>query len=267
MVALVVGYILTTVITKPIVSLTTVINDISELNMSNSTVIPDSKDEVGKMGKTVSHMREKLSGIVAELNDIAEILVGDSDTLYKISETVNTNIQNMNSNVATVADKIQNGTVLTNEVMDKTKAIHQKTKTSSDETLRVYESIVDEVNHSVGTLIKCLVDALDFLENKVMNDYSEFMNSSEEYSEATMTIGEFMQLANNEINELKAGIMDISMAMEGISTNISECFVGINDIAEKTTNVVGLTGETYKRTTNFFLTIFEIVHKLCMRKK
>ena len=354
MIALIVGYIMTTVITKPIVGLTAVINDISELNMSSSHKIPQSRDEIGKMGNAVQHMREELSGIVAELNDIAEILVSDSDTLYTISEnvnqastdnaatneelaasmeetsastdTVNTRIKHMNDSAATVADKIQNGTVLTDEIMDKTSAIHQKTKTSSDETLRVYDSIrktsgeaitkakevekinqlanaiqdiaeqtnllslnasieaaragdqgkgfavvaseisklaaqstetgadiltiVDEVNLSVETLTKCLVDALDFLENKVMNDYSEFMNSSKEYSDATRTIEEFMQLANNEVNELKAGIMDITAAMEGISGNISECSVGINDIAEKTTNVVELTGETYERTMN-----------------
>lgn len=354
LIALAVGYILTTVITKPIASLTDVINDISELNMSSSHKIPKSRDEIGKMGNAVQHMREELAGIVAELNDIAEILVSDSDTLYTISEnvnqastdnaatneelaasmeetsasteTVNTRIKNMNNNTATVADKIQNGTVLTNEIMDKTTAIYQKTKTSSDETLRVYDSIrktsgeaitkakevekinqlanaiqdiaeqtnllslnasieaaragdqgkgfavvaseisklasqstetgadiltiVDEVNLSVETLTKCLIDALDFLENKVMNDYSEFMSSSKEYSDATRTIEEFMQLANNEVSELKVGIMDITTAMEGISGNISECSVGINDIAEKTTNVVELTGETYERTTN-----------------
>ena len=354
MIALVVGYIMTTVITRPIVGLTAVINDISELNMSSSHKIPQSRDEIGKMGNAVQHMREELSGIVAELNDIAEILVSDSDTLYTISEnvnqastdnaatneelaasmeetsastdTVNMRIKHMNDSAATVADKIQNGTILTDEIMDKTSAIHQKTKTSSDETLRVYDSIrktsgeaitkakevekinqlanaiqdiaeqtnllslnasieaaragdqgkgfavvaseisklasqstatgadiltiVDEVNLSVETLTKCLVDALDFLENKVMNDYSEFMNSSKEYSDATRTIEEFMQLANNEVNELKAGIMDITAAMEGISGNISECSVGINDIAEKTTNVVELTGETYERTMN-----------------
>lgn len=354
MIALVVGYIMTTVITRPIVGLTAVINDISELNMNSSHKIPTSRDEIGKMGNAVQHMREELTGIVTELNDIAGILVSDSDMLYTISEnvnqastdnaatneelaasmeetsastdTVNTRIKHMNDSAATVADKIQNGTVLTDEIMDKTSAIHQKTKTSSDETLRVYDTIrktsgeaitkakevekinqlanaiqdiaeqtnllslnasieaaragdqgkgfavvaseisklaaqstetgadiltiVDEVNLSVETLTKCLVDALDFLENKVMNDYSEFMNSSKEYSDATKTIEEFMQLANNEVNELKAGIMDITAAMEGISGNISECSVGINDIAEKTTNVVELTGETYERTMN-----------------
>ena len=111
-------------------------------------------------------------------------------------------------------------------------------------------TIVNHVNQSVETLTKCLVGALDFLENKVMNDYSDFMNSSEEYSEATKSIEDFMILANNEVSELKRGIMSVTAAMEGISSNISECSFGINDIAAKTTDVVELTGETYQRTTN-----------------
>ena len=111
-------------------------------------------------------------------------------------------------------------------------------------------TIVNHVNQSVETLTKCLVGALDFLENKVMNDYSDFMGSSEEYSNATKTLEDFMTLANNEVSELKRGIMDITNAMQGISNNVSECSVGINDIAAKTTNVVNLTGETFKRTTN-----------------
>ena len=233
---------MTTIISKPITNLTDVINDISELNMSSSHEFPKSKDEIGKMGHAVQHMQEQLSGIVSELNDIAGILVNDSDTLYTISEnvnqastdnaatneelaasmeetsasteTVNERIKNMNANTATVADKIQSGTVLTNEVMDKTNAIHEKTKSASDETIRVYDSI------------------------------------RKTSSEATKTIEEFMSLANYEVSELKLGIMDITTAMEGISSNISECSVGINDIAEKTTNVVELTVETYERTTN-----------------
>ena len=88
-VALVIGYIMTTIISKPITNLTAFINDISELNMSSSHEFPKSKDEIGKMGHAVQHMQEQLSGIVSELNDIAGILVNDSDTLYTISENVN----------------------------------------------------------------------------------------------------------------------------------------------------------------------------------
>lgn len=352
--ALIIGYIMTTIITKPIANLTAVINDISELNMNSLQELPKSKDEIGIMGHAVQHMQQQLSGIVTELNDIAEILVNDSNMLYTISEqvseastdnsatnqelaasmeetsasteNVNESIKNMNTNAAVVADKIENGTLLTSEVMAKTTSIYEKTKSSSDETIRVYNTIrktsdeaitnakevekinglvnaiqeiaeqtnllslnasieaarageqgrgfavvaseisklaaqstqtgsdiltiVNHVNQSVETLTNCLISALDFLENKVMNDYSDFMSSSEEYSNATKTIEDFMTLANHEVNALKRGIMDITNAMDGISNNVSECSSGINDIAFQTTNVVNLTVETFKRTAN-----------------
>ena len=353
-VALLIGNIVTSVITKPIKALTDVIYDISEFNMTNTHKFPISNDEIGKMGKAVQYMQGQLTDIVTELNDIAEILVSDANILYTISEKVNeastdnsaTNeelaasmqetsastemvndsIKNMNSSTATVADKMKDGTILTSEVMEKTTLIYKKTKSASEETISVYDTIrktsdeaitkakevekinelanaiqdiaeqtnllslnasieaarageqgkgfavvaseisklaaqstdtganiltiVDEVNLSVETLTKCLIDALDFLENKVMSDYSDFMSSSEEYSTATKTIEDFMTIANNEVTELKAGIMAITETMEGISETVSECSGGINDIAVKTTDVVELTGETYERTTN-----------------
>lgn len=353
-VMLVIGYIITTIITKPMGALTQVIDDISNLNMRSEVTIPKTNDEIGIMGEAVFRMKGKLTEIVSELSNISEKLVSDAGILYEISEkvnsastdnsatnqelaasmeetststeTVNGNIKNMNGNVVTVADKIMEGNQLTSEVMRKTEEIHEKTKDASEETIRVYDSIratsdeaierakevdkinqlattiqdiaeqttllslnasieaarageqgrgfavvaseianlasqstatsgdivtiVEQVNESVETLTKCLVDALDFLEKKVMSDYSEFMESSDEYSNAAKSIEEFMNLASEEVKELRQGIADITEAMEGISNNVNESAVGVSDIAEKTTNVVGLTSETFECTMN-----------------
>lgn len=353
-VILVIGFIVTRHITKPIVGLTSVINDISELRMNTHYEIPQTKDEIGVMGSAVAKMKEQLSNIVAELNNISEKLVGDANTLYDISEkvnaastdnsatneelaasmeetsgstdSVNKNIKNMNGNVVNVAEKIKDGSQLTTAAMNKTSEIRRKTKDASEETIRVYGSIretsnvaiekakevekinglastiqeiaeqttllslnasieaarageqgrgfavvaseiaklasdstdtsaniltiVNEVNASVGTLTKCLIESLDFLENKVMSDYADFMQSSDEYSEAARSIEEFMSLANDEVSELELGIAQITDAMEGISNTINESAIGVSDIAEKTTDVVGLTSETFERTMN-----------------
>lgn len=111
-------------------------------------------------------------------------------------------------------------------------------------------AIVDDVNSSVETLRGCLVDALDFLEHKVMNDYDEFMQSSDEYSGATQSIEEFMNQANEEVMELKRFIDEVAGAMSEVNNNISDCTAGISDIAQKTTDVVGLTAEAFDKTSN-----------------
>ncbi len=352
--ALGIGLVVTRMITRPIVALTAVINDISELNMQSGIVIPATHDEVGTMGNAVIHMKEELGEIVSELNDISEKLVKDSDSLYEISEGVNqastnnsavnqkmaatmektsvsmqsvtAHVENMNKNAAAVAGHINAGTELTADVRQKSTIIHEKTNTSREETLQVYDkiqktsqeaiikaqkaaqinelakaiqaiayrtnllslnasieaarageegrgfgvvaseiaslatqstqtganivAIVDDVNSSVETLRGCLVDALNFLEHKVMNDYDEFMQSSDEYSRATSSIEEFMNQANEEVMELKRFIDEIAGAMSEVNDNISDCTMGISDIAQKTTDVVGLTAEAFDKTLN-----------------
>ena len=352
--AVVIGIIVTGKITKPITKLTTVINDISELNMTDEHEIPITKDEVGVMGAAVARMKHQLQEIVGDLNGISGKLVSDSNTLYDISENVteaSTNnsatneelaasmestsqstenvtnsVQDMNSSAIEVANKINEGTNLTSSAMDKAQEIHERTRQAREETLKVYDeikgtseqaiiqakevqkinelanaiqeiadqttllslnasieaarageqgrgfavvaseianlasestatganivTIVAQVNTSVETLTKCLVDALEFLENKVMNDYDAFMESSDEYSSAAKNIEDFMNQANEEVDQLKSAISSITDAMDSINRNINECSIGINDIANKTTEVVELTSESFERSNN-----------------
>ena len=352
--AVVIGIIVTGKITKPITKLTTVINDISELNMTDEHEIPITKDEIGVMGTAVARMKHQLQEIVGDLNGISGKLVSDSNTLYDISENVteaSTNnsatneelaasmestsqstenvtnsVQDMNSSAIEVANKINEGTNLTSSAMDKAQEIHERTRQAREETLKVYDeikgtseqaiiqakevqkinelanaiqeiadqttllslnasieaarageqgrgfavvaseianlasestttganivTIVAQVNTSVETLTKCLVDALEFLENKVMNDYDAFMESSDEYSSAAKNIEDFMNQANEEVDQLKSAISSITEAMDSINRNINECSIGINDIANKTTEVVELTSESFERSNN-----------------
>ena len=122
--------------------------------------------------------------------------------------------------------------------------------TQSTQTGANIVAIVDDVNSSVETLRECLLDALNFLEHKVMSDYDEFMQSSDEYSGATRSIEEFMNQANEEVMELKRFIDEVAGAMSEVNDNISDCTTGISDIAQKTTDVVGLTAEAFDRTSN-----------------
>ena len=88
------------------------------------------------------------------------------------------------------------------------------------------------------------------MEQNVISDYNSFIASSNEYSEATASIENFMKHANQEILNISSEIENITISISSISDNITECSDGVNDIAEKTCNVVGLTSETYERTTN-----------------
>lgn len=352
--ALGVAILVTQMITRPIRALTSVINSISELNMQDDCAIPVTHDEVGTMGGAVIHMKNRLLGIVSELNHISDKLVEDSDSLYEISEGVNEasannsainqkmavvmeetsasmesvtdHVKGMNRNAAAVAEHILAGTQLSADARKKSALIHEKTGTSREETFQVYDkiqktsqdaiikaqkaaqinelantiqdiadqtnllslnasieaarageegkgfgivaseiatlaaqstkaganisAIVNDVNSSVETLKGCLMDALNFLEHKVMNDYNDFMQSSNDYSTVAESIEEFMNQANDEVLELKHFIDEITGTMSDINNNISDCSAGISDIAKKTTDVVDLTAEAFRKTSS-----------------
>ena len=80
--------------------------------------------------------------------------------------------------------------------------------------------------------------------------YNDFMQSSDEYSNATESIEEFMNQANQEVMELKHFIDEIAETMSEVNRNISECSTGISGIARKTTDVVELTKEAFDKTSS-----------------
>lgn len=163
------GFLVTTIITKPIRKMTSVINSISELDLRASDQVPATRDEIGNMGKAVERMRENLSNIVNDIKTVSMELVDDSNALYDISEKVSTasadnsatteelaagmeetsastdlisnNITDVRENINNVVDKINDGTRLAGEVMLKADKISNRTKTSNENTMNMYQEI------------------------------------------------------------------------------------------------------------------------------
>lgn len=171
---------------------------------------------------------QKINSLAAEIQDIA-----DQTNLLSLNASIEAaRAGEAGKGFAVVADEIS-------------KLANQSTESSAGILV-----IARQVNESVEILTGNLVKVLEFMEQNVISDYNSFIASSNEYSEATASIEEFMKHANQEILDISNEIQNITLSISSISDNITECSDGVNDIAEKTTNVVGLTSETYERTTN-----------------
>ena len=196
------------------------------------------REETLKLYESIKGTSEQAiveAGEVKKINELAKAIqdIADQTTLLSLNASIEAaRAGEQGKGFAVVASEIAN---LASE---------------STETGANIVTIVAQVNASVETLTTCLVDTLKFLEDKVMNDYNVFMESSDEYSTTTQSIEDFMNQANGEVDQLRSAINSITDAMDAINRNINECSVGINDIANKTAEVVELTSESFERSTN-----------------
>ena len=262
---LIIGLLVTHVITRPISILTTVINDISDLKVSSDNQIPVTRDEIGVMSEAVEVMKEKLSGIVGELNDISGILVEDSNTLAAITEqvndassdnsatneelaasmdttsnaveTVNDRIQNISHTISSVADEIGNGTSLAQEVVDKTRDIKEVTKKASEETVGIFGSIREASQEAIQRakeVEKINTLATDIKEIAVRTNLLSLNASIEaaragEAGRGFAVVAEEISKLANQSTDTSADIMSIAEQVNHSVEVLTDCLVKVLD--------------------------------------
>ncbi|MDY5577904.1 MAG: methyl-accepting chemotaxis protein [Lachnospiraceae bacterium] len=119
--------------------------------------------------------------------------------------------------------------------------------TQSADTVADIVDIVSEVTVAVENIDKCLNKALSFIEHSVMKDYDNFMVVSGKYNEDATSFSDTIKEICTNIDELETATNQIVDAISGINQTINEASEGINGIAERATDVVSLSGDTYNK--------------------
>ena len=166
---IIIGYIITTIITRPVKPVTKTISAISEFDLSKDEKIPRTHDELGVMGEAVVEMKQKLIEIVGSLNGISENLLKSSNELDEIAievnqastdnsatteelaagmeETsastrcVNENVADMQKNVVNVSNRIREGAKMTHNIMEKSEVLAKQSETANQITMKMYDEI------------------------------------------------------------------------------------------------------------------------------
>jgi methyl-accepting chemotaxis protein len=134
----------------------------------------------------------------------------------------------------------------------------------SSRTVANITDIVNEVYQAVENMSKSLEQTLNFLEKNVLVDYSNFMNNSEKYNSDATLMNETMESIHTQIDLLNANVIGISDSISEINMMVNEASKGVNDVAEKNTNIVALTSNTQvmaKENTEYANGLKEIVDK------
>jgi len=103
---------------------------------------------------------------------------------------------------------------------------------------------VNEVYGAVNNLSRSLEQTLHFISSNVLTDYQSFLSSSEKYNTDAGTMSETMESIQEQIDLLNNNVLGIMDSISEINQMVGEASTGVNDVAEKNTDIVALTGKT-----------------------
>ena len=210
-VAMVVSYFMTNLVSDPIRKLTDIISDTAALNFKNSgegNKIMKRQDETGAMGRAVYIMRKNLRDMVMEIDDSSDRITDNVNQLQDVTNVVND---------------------MCTENSSTTKDIAQSMSDTSGTTENIYENVGYMLNGARD--ISGLTEAGDTLSQEVMKRAEGLKNMTAQATNKTKETYETVKVQSAEaiegskavkkINELTDAIMAISSQTSLLALNAS----------------------------------------------
>ena len=113
----------------------------------------------------------------------------------------------------------------------------------SSDTVNSINDIVTEIHHVVDFIVETMKQSVNFMENTVIVDYEKFKNVSIQYEKDATSFNNNMGSIESSVNSLKEAVDRVAEALFNIGNVISTTTDGVENIAEKTANVVTKTSE------------------------
>lgn len=183
----------------------------------------------------------------SKVNEEARVALEKSKAVSKINDLTNTildiaeqtELLSLNASIeAAKSGKYGRGfAVVANEI--------SKLAEQSSNTVTSITSIVAEVIDAVNNIENCLNNTLEFIGTFIMKDYDKFHNISVTYQGDANTFEEAISQITLALESLELATDDIVEAVEGISQTIGEASDGVTSIAERSSQVVGLSSNTF----------------------
>ena len=191
-----------------------------------------------KDAKTIyEEVKEKMEEAIKESNSITQISML-ADTILTITSQTNLLALNAAIEAARAGEAGRGFSVVADEIR---KLAEQSSRTASG----IHE-VVKNVYTSVGFMRDNSEAVLSFIDRNVLRDYEKLLRISEQYNEDAYYIQNLMNEFETSAIHLDTEVSSIAMAMNEVAATVSEGSIGIQDIAEKTADVVDKTVEETK---------------------
>ncbi|MDD2972380.1 MAG: methyl-accepting chemotaxis protein [Lachnospiraceae bacterium] len=270
---LVIGYVVSLIICKPIKHITDIINHTAVFDFrhnSASDKLCKKKDETALMARAVRNMRRnlrnivneieeastKISGNVTELQEVTNVVNGmctdNSATTEELAagmeetsattETIGGNITEMQIGAEDIGDLSVEGTKTSLEIRERAQKLKEKTLTAGANTKTIYETVKSKADKAIEE--SKAVDKINELTETIMEISSQTsllaLNASIEAARAGEA-GRGFAVVATEIghlaNQTSGAIADINAMVEEVHTavsNMTDCLEETTDFLENT---------------------------------
>jgi methyl-accepting chemotaxis protein len=111
---------------------------------------------------------------------------------------------------------------------------------SSRETANNIQEINQLITNSVNSLIKNANGMVEYIDERVLKDYENFVSTGKQYSDDALYIDDIMGKFQNNTTELNSSIERMVGSMEQINSSVEESTNGVNVTAHETAELVAI---------------------------
>lgn len=266
---LVIGYIFSKFITRPIKMLTQTIQNTSQMNFSHNPyndILCRRKDETGDMARATRRMRRNLREIVGNIDDagvkITESLTGLqtlTDTVNNMcsdnsatseqlaagmeetaatTATINETVNTIRGNAEEINHLATDGAKTSNEVMNRAKDLRSKTVTASAKTMQIYSSVKEKSEQAIR-------------ESKAVDKINELTGTIMEISSQTGLLALNASIEAARAGEAGRGFAVVASEIGSLADQTSKAIADISEIVAEVNSAVGNMSDCLEETTEF----------------